>query len=501
MTQKRRRAAGVLLHVTSLPGSPGIGDLGPGADRFLDWARDAGVTLWQVLPLGPTGAGDSPYGASSAFAGNPLLISPELLARDELLPQGMPLDPPEFAPDAVDYAGVRTFRATILRASWQHVRTRKVSWALDEMRRFVEGEEQSAWLPDWALFAALKKRHDGASWLDWPREVARREPGAIAKVRDELAEPIAYQSYLQYLFFRQWARVHEAARSRGVALFGDAPIYVAPDSADVWANTRLFQLDGDLRPTAVSGVPPDYFSETGQLWGTPLYAWERHQQEGFAWWIGRVRANLRLCDLLRIDHFRALSAYWSIEAGSATAANGKWIPAPGKELFEALRKALGSLPIVAEDLGVITEEVVTLRTSIGLPGMKVMQFAFDEPDSEHLPHRHTADSVVYTGTHDNDTAAGWFARASPETRARALEYLGCDGRDLPWSLIRATLTSVADRAVVPMQDVLGLGTEARMNEPALPDGNWRWRLTDAQLEAKTAARFRRLVDLSGRLPR
>jgi 4-alpha-glucanotransferase len=426
------------------------------------------------------------------------LISPELLARDELLPEGLPLDPPHFAPTRIDYAAVREHRAGILRASWQHVRTRGVSWALEELRSFVEAPEQAPWLADWTTFAALKKRHAGAAWLDWPKQIARREPAALAEVRRELEAAIEYQGYLQYLFFRQWRRLRDAARRRGIALFGDAPIYVAPDSADVWAHTHLFQLDADLRPTAVSGVPPDYFSDTGQLWGTPLYAWERHQADGFTWWIERVRANLRTCDLLRIDHFRAFSAYWSIAAGSTTAAAGTWIPAPGEELFRALRKALGGLPIVAEDLGVITDDVVALREALGLPGMKVMQFAFDEPDSEHLPHRHTADSVVYTGTHDNDTAAGWFARAGQETRKRALDYLGGDGREIHWDLIRATLTSVADRAVVPMQDVLGLGTEARMNEPALADGNWRWRLTDAQLDAATAARFRRLVEVSGR---
>ncbi|MGE5276080.1 MAG: 4-alpha-glucanotransferase [Acidobacteriota bacterium] len=492
------RAAGILLHPTSLPGPFGIGDLGPEADRFLQWAASAGQTLWQVLPLGPTGHGDAPYGCSSAFAGNPLLISPELLRQEGLLPAWAPEARPASPDDRVDFDSVIPWKERILRQSWEHFREHANSGFRGELDAFCAAPEQADWLSDWALFAALKTRHHGRGWLSWGHELRTRDPGALERARRELSAEIAYQTYLQFLFFRQWGRVKRAANELGIAVMGDIPIYTALDSADVWANERLFTLDAEGFPTSVSGVPPDYFSATGQLWGNPLYRWDRIAEEGYGWWIARIRANLRACDLLRIDHFRAFAQYWAVPASERTALNGQWLPGPGRALFDAVRADLGSLPIVAEDLGIITEDVRELLGSIGIPGMKVLQFAFYEPDSEYLPHRHVPNSVVYTGTHDNDTARGWYASLNPEERERVWDYLGSDGREIHWDLARAAYASVSRRAIVPMQDVLGLGSEARMNTPAEAAGNWRWRAPGWAFRPEDAARLRRMAVLTGR---
>jgi 4-alpha-glucanotransferase len=498
---RRVRAAGILAHVTSLPGRFGIGDLGPGTVRFLDWVRDAGFSVWQILPLNPADRGNSPYGGASAFAGNPCLLSPEWMFEDGVLPAALIDSAPPFPPDRVDYAAVVPWKETLLRASWAHVRRHGITWVVDAVHAFARAPEQTSWLDDWALFAALRERYQGAPWTTWAAAVAQREPAALDAVRAELADAIEYQQFVQWLFHRQWARIHAEARTRGVRVLGDLPIYVAGDSADVWANPRLFQIDAQLRPTAVSGVPPDYFSDTGQLWGTPLFDWNVHRREGWSWWIERVRANLRVCDVLRVDHFRAFAAYWAVPAGASTAAAGHWEDGPGEELFAALESALGGLPLVAEDLGHITDDVRALLARTGLPGMKVLQFAFHEPDSDYLPHRHVADCVVYTGTHDNDTARGWWEGLDDAARQRARDYLGTNGGDIPWDLIRAAMGSVADRAVVPVQDLLGLDSTARMNQPSTAVGNWRWRLRDDALDAALAGRVRRLLELTGRLPR
>ncbi len=495
------RSAGILLHPASLPGPFGIGDLGPWIDRFLDWAVAAGQTLWQVLPLSPIGGGGSPYGGPSAFAGNPLLISPELLLRDGFLPVSAFEDLPTLPKERVDFEAVIAWKDRILRQSWEHFESHAGDPARDELEAFRRAPAQAAWLTDWSLFSALKARFSGRGWLEWDRGLRERDEDALDRASGELEAEVSYQAYLQFLFFRQWDRVRTAARDRGITVMGDMPIYVSLDSADVWAHPELFELDAQLRPTSVSGVPPDYFSETGQLWGNPLYRWSRLEETGYAWWVARVLANLRLCDLLRIDHFRAFAAYWSVPASEATALHGAWKPGPGARLFEAVRAELGGgpLPIVAEDLGVITEEVRDLLTELGVPGMKVLQFAFYEADGEYLPHRHTENAVVYTGTHDNDTAKGWYANLKPEERERVYDYLGADGgAEIHWALIRAAYGSVARRAIVPMQDVLGLGSEARINTPAAPAGNWTWRAPDWAFRPEDATRLRRMAVLSGR---
>jgi 4-alpha-glucanotransferase len=491
------RSAGILLHPTSLPGPYGIGDLGPSVDRFLDWAAAAGQTLWQVLPLNPTGGG-SPYTCTSAFAGNPMLISPEILARDGFLPAGELENAPAFPGERVDFGAALSWKDALLRRASAHFEAHAGSAAREEFERFVRAPEQ-AWLEDWALYASLKKDFGGRAWPHWEEDLARRDPGALRLHSAAAQDEIRHQRFLQFLFFRQWDRVRREASARGISILGDAPIYVAMDSADVWSRPELFQLDADRRPLQVAGVPPDYFSKTGQLWGNPLYDWERMAQDDFSWWVARISASLRTCDLLRIDHFRAFAAYWSVPAGDANALNGKWIEGPGRKLFDAARESIGSLPILAEDLGDITQEVKDLLEELGIPGMKVLQFGFYGSDSEYLPHRHPVRSVVYTGTHDNDTARGWYAALTPEERERVWDYLGCDGREIEWALIRAAYASVAERAVVPMQDVLGLGSEARMNTPSQPAGNWSWRVSADAFRPELAARLRRMAALAGRV--
>ncbi len=496
------RSAGILLHPTSLPGPFGIGDLGPWVDRFLDWAVAAGQTLWQVLPLSPMGGGGSPYGGPSAFAGNPLLISPELLLRDGFLPVAAFEDLPTLPRERVDFGAVLRWKDRILRQSWDHFAARAGDPVRAELEAFQRSPAQAGWLPDWTLYAALKARFSGRSWLDWDRDLRERNADALERASGELEAEVSYQAYLQFLFRRQWDRVLTAARERGIAVIGDMPIYVSLDSADVWAHPELFELDVDRRPTAVSGVPPDYFSETGQLWGNPLYRWDHMAETGYAWWVARFRENLGLCDILRVDHFRAFADYWSVPASETTAVNGSWKAGPGVALFDAVRAGIGGgpLPVVAEDLGDIGEEVRDLLAELGVPGMKVLQFAFYEPDGEFLPHRHTENSVVYTGTHDNDTAKGWYAGLKPEERERVYDYLGIENEDeISWALIRAAYCSVARLAIVPMQDVLRLGSEARMNTPAVPADNWTWRAPDGVLRPDDAARLRRMAVLTGRM--
>jgi 4-alpha-glucanotransferase len=473
--------------------------MGPEADAFVDWAASAGQGLWQVLPLGPTGHHDSPYYLLSAFAGNPLLISPERLVEDGFLPASAIADEPDLPHDAVDYQAAGTHKERLLRASYAHFSAHAPESAKDELTAFERAPEQEYWLADWTLYAALLAKHEG-SWTAWPRELVHQEAWALAAARAELSGEVAYQEYLQFLFFRQWARLKSHASARGVTIFGDVPIYLAHGSADVFAHQELFVLDADGKPEAVAGVPPDYFSETGQLWGNPLYRWDAMERDGYRWWIERLRLNLRLADLVRVDHFRGFASYWEVPAGEETAIHGRWVAGPGTRLFDALAAALGALPIVAEDLGIITAEVETLLEAVGFPGMKVLQFAFSEDDNGHLPHNHPRHSVVYTGTHDNPTVRGWWTALDAAARDRVAAYLGHDGDAIDRTLLRAAYTSVAERVIVPVQDVFGLGPDATMNVPGRAEGNWRFRAKKSLFTQEAAERLASLARLTGRAP-
>lgn len=494
-----QRAAGVLLHPTSLPGDYGIGELGDHVIAFLDWAQSAGMKLWQVLPLNPPGYGASPYGCLSSFAGNPLLISPQRLMQEGLLDAEDVAELPRFSDEHVDFELVHAHKPALLRTSWQRFSERASDEQRAALAAFVEAAEQREWLDDFTLYMSLKERSGGRPWWEWDAPYVARDANALESARREHADEIRFQEYVQFLFFRQWQIVRDAAHARGIRIMGDIPIYVAGDSADVWGNPELFQLGEDGLPTAVAGVPPDYFSATGQRWGNPLYRWDVMRENGYRWWIARVRTNLRFADVIRLDHFRGFAAYWEIPAEEPTAVHGRWMPGPGMSLFDALRNALGELPLVAEDLGFITDDVHELRISAGLPGMKILQFAFAQDDSPHLPHRYDPNTVAYTGTHDNDTARGWFDRAPEDERENARTYIGCmSENDVAWGLIRTALTSVADIAIVPVQDILGLGSEARMNTPGAEQHNWSWRVKAGALTHESAARLKRLATLTGR---
>lgn len=486
------RASGVLLHPTSLPGPWGIGDLGPEARAFVDGLAEARQRWWQVLPLGPTGYGDSPYQCFSAFAGNPLLISPQ-----ELLDEGL-LDPrdleakPQLVEGWVDFGQLTRWKMSWLRRAARNFLTSRTGSLAQEYAAFRR--EQAFWLDDYALFMALKEAHGGVAWTEWDTALVRRAPQALADWRARCELKIEEHAILQFFFFRQWHKLRTYASERGVGLIGDVPIFVAHDSVDVWSYPDLFFLDEQGQPSVVAGVPPDYFSATGQLWGNPLYRWERMAEDGYRWWIERVRCTLQLVDVVRIDHFIGFTRYWEIPAGSPTAEHGRYLPGPGAHFLDSLRAALGGLPLIAEDLGAVTPEVDRLRDQFQLPGMKVLQFAFaSDPHDRFLPHNFTSNFVVYTGTHDNDTTVGWFRSASARERAFAQRYLGRSGRDIAWDLIRLGLASVADTFIVPAQDLLSLGSEARMNFPGRPEGNWRWRLRSGQL---TGAVWQRLADLT-----
>jgi 4-alpha-glucanotransferase len=491
-----RRFSGVLAHPTSLPGPHGIGDLGTEAYAFVDWLVRARQALWQILPLGPTGYGDSPYASYSAFAGNPLLISLDGLVEDGLL-DASNLTHPDFPEEQVDFDAVTSFKQRQLRRAAERFHAGQGARLREDYAQFREA--QAAWLEDYALFMALREESGGQLWSSWPRELALREPQALDAARTRLAEQIDAQRFMQFVFFRQWAALKRYANERGVQVFGDIPIFVALDSADVWANTRQFQVDESGQPTAVAGVPPDYFSETGQLWGNPLYDWDAMRADGYRWWIARFRAVYSLVDIARIDHFRGFEAYWSVPAGEETAINGRWVPGPGHDLFEAVRAELGQLPVVAEDLGLITLAVDALREGEGFPGMSVLQFAFGSgSDNFYLPHNHARDTVVYTGTHDNDTTVGWWDSADTNTRDHVRRYLRIDGSDIAWDLMRAAFASVGETAVVPVQDILSLGNAARMNVPGRATGNWAWRMRPGALTNDLATRLRDLTELYGR---
>lgn len=494
------RVAGVLLHPTSLPGINGVGELGDEVVAFLDWAASAGMRIWQVLPLNPPGYGASPYGCLSSFAGNPLLISPQRLLQDDLLDPDDVADVPRFSDEQVEFDRVTEYKSNLLHVSWRRFNERASAELRTALDAFIHAPEQDAWLDDYTLYMALKERAGGAPWCEWEEELVRRDPRALQRVRVEHADAIRFWEYVQFLFFRQWAMVREAAHGRGIRIMGDVPIYVAGDSVDVWAHRELFQLDEHGHPTHVAGVPPDYFSDTGQRWGNPLYRWDQMRLTNFRWFVARVKANLRFADVVRLDHFRGFAAYWEVPADEPTAVHGRWMPGPGAALFEAIRNELGGLPLVAEDLGFITDDVHELRRSIGLPGMRILQFGFGEDDSAHLPHRFEPKTVVYTGTHDNDTARGWFEECTDVERDTTMTYLGSASADeIAWDLIRAAYTSVAETAIVPVQDILGLGSEARMNTPGEEKHNWTWRVGAGALTREHASKLRRLAQATGRL--
>jgi 4-alpha-glucanotransferase len=494
------RSAGLLLHPTSLPGRFGIGDLGPDAVAVLDWMRDAGLSVWQVLPLGPTGYEHSPYNSFSAFAGNPLLVSPDRLVEDGLVDRDAVRAGEVAASNRVDFAAVEKFKESLLRSAHARFRAAPPPALARELASFADRQRASTWLDDWSLYAAIKRREGGRSWLDWPAALRDRETRALSEARAALAAEIDYERFVQFLFHRQWGALRRAAGERGIRILGDVPIYVALDSADAWSRRELFDLEPNGRPRAVAGVPPDYFSSDGQLWGNPLYLWKRIAKSRYAWWLDRLAGALERADLVRLDHFRGFVAYWRVPADARTARGGKWVKGPGEALFRAARRRFGGLPFVAEDLGEIDEPVHALRRKLGLPGMRVLQFAFAENDSLHAPHRHDPLMAAYTGTHDNDTAKGWIASAGDEERKRALAYLGGTAATISESVVRATLTSSANLAIFPLQELLGLGPESRMNVPARNGGNWSWRARHAEVPADLPKRLREQVAASARLP-
>jgi 4-alpha-glucanotransferase len=491
------RSGGILLHPSSLPGSYGIGDLGPQAYRFVDWLVSTRCKLWQVLPLGPTGYGDSPYQCFSAFAGNPYLISFEALLEDGLLTREDFAGMPDFNASRVDFGRLIPWKLDLLQKAFSHHLSAPENLRA-EFDRFRA--DNASWLDDYALFMSLKEANGGGAWIDWDEGLRKREPSTLEKAREDHAESILRYSFYQFLFFRQWSKLRLYANERGIRIIGDIPIFIAYDSADAWAHPDLFYLGEDSLPTVVAGVPPDYFSATGQLWGNPLYRWKAHKDSGYAWWLERFRSVLKFVDVVRLDHFRGFAGYYEIPFGQPTAEHGRWVTGPGKDFFTTVSRELGEsknsiLPIIAEDLGVITPDVVKLRDQFHLPGMKILQFGFSGPDNPFLPHNYVTNCVAYTGTHDNDTALGWFHSAPEAERKFALRYLHSDGTDFAWDLIRSVWSSVAVYAVTPLQDALSLGTEARMNYPSRLGGNWEWRMNEDDLNSELAGRLRELNDL------
>ncbi len=488
------RASGVLLHPTSLPGPHGSGDFGAAAYHFVDWLVAAGQKLWQILPLGGIGPGNSPYMSTSAFAGNVLLIDLEELHRQGWLGADEVQPPAGIDEQRLNFAAVVPFRMDRLARAAQRFATQASAEQRAELQAFTQ--RHADWLPDYALFMTLAERHGWRDWCDWDAPLASRNPVAMASARQVHAERIAFWTFCQWCFFRQWLALKAYANARGIEIIGDAPIFIAYQSAEVWARPDLFELDARGRPTLVAGVPPDAFSDTGQRWGNPLYRWSAHAADGFAWWVQRIRRTFELVDVVRIDHFRGFAAHWEIPATEATAIHGRWVPGPGEALFKAIARELGPLPIIAEDLGVITPDVVALRKKFAFPGMRILQFAFDGGSGNaYLPHNHDVDAVVYTGTHDNDTTQGWWASLSEDQRHRVRDYLGVDGREIHWDLIRAACASVADTAVHPMQDVLGLSGEHRMNWPGKGEGYWQWRFAWSQVRPEHAQRLAHLTRL------
>jgi 4-alpha-glucanotransferase len=490
------RRGGILLHPTSLPGPHGCGTIGNQAEKWLDWMASAGMRLWQFLPLGPTGYGDSPYQSFSAFAGNPNLIDLEVLVDQGVL-DAADLDPIPDWPAAIDFGRFMAWKNPILNLAAERFKQRADPSRIDSYDEFVE--QQSDWLEDYALFRSLKEAHAGAVWTRWPDEFARREPAALERARAELASVIERERILQFIFRSQWNAVRERASELGITLIGDMPIFVAHDSADVWSHRGLFRLDSNGMPVVVAGVPPDYFSATGQRWGNPLYDWEVMERNGYAWWVGRLGSALELTDVVRLDHFRGFAAYWEIPAEEETAVNGRWVEGPGRDLLDRLFLQLGRLPLLAEDLGVITPDVEELRDEFNLPGMRVLQFGLEaDPDNPYLPHNYIGNCIAYTGTHDNDTSAGWYQNSTQEIKDFCLRYLRSDGTQIVRDMMRSIWASSAGWVVVPMQDPLELGSETRMNTPGQAGNSWSWRLQKSALTGDLAQELSDMNWLYGR---
>lgn len=493
-----QRTSGILLHPTSLPGCHGIGSFGSEAYRFVDFLAASGHSLWQILPLGPTGYGDSPYSALSAFAGNPLMICLErLVEAGDLEPAD--IDGICMEEGRAHFRFVHSLKTRLLRKAAGAFRTTNDPQRQEDFADFCR--KQADWLDDYALFQALRRKFKEASWNTWPLEIRQRQPEALTFWKKELADDLFVQSYIQYVFYEQWFALKSYANQRGIRLLGDMPIFVALDSADVWSHPELFQLDQESQPTLVAGVPPDYFSETGQRWGNPLYRWGHMEENNFSWWKTRLRWALAQTDLLRIDHFRGFESCWAIPADEPTAINGTWQPVPGAKLFQSLHDEFGQLPLIAEDLGIITPEVEALRDQFELPGMKILQFAFDSgPDNPYLPHNLSRCCVVYTGTHDNATTLGWWQNLPTEAQQQIAAYLGHPEPNMPWDLTHAAMVSVADTCIAPLQDLLGLDDSARMNRPGQPEHNWCWRFVPDALNDDLQQRLLQLNRLSGRAP-
>ncbi len=492
-----QRSSGILLHPTSLPSQGGIGDFGPAAYEFVDWLAAAKQTLWQVLPLQPVGSGNSPYSCTSAFAGNVLLISLERLTERGLI------DPQRVAaiPDgesAVDFDSVHAHKLPLLRQAAGEFLRLATGASRDRYDRFCRDNQW--WLEDYVLFSALREQYSRQPWNEWPAEIARRNPDTIAKLYSELGDQLDKERFLQFAFFEQWRALRCYCSERGIRVIGDVSIFVSYDSADVWTHPEMFRLKEDLSPEVVAGVPPDAFSETGQRWGNPLYDWEALRSDGYDWWIKRMRWAIETCDIVRLDHFRGFEAYWEIPADEPTAVHGHWVEGPNDELFKALQSALGKLPFIAEDLGYITPEVHHLRRSLEIPGMKILQFGFGNRGAHaYLPHRYDPDCVVYTGTHDNDTTVGWWKTgATAKEKQLASAYLGISKDGVNWAFIRAALASVANLCIIPVQDVLGLGSEARMNVPSETGDHWSWRLPAKALTPELAKKMATLVEITDR---
>ncbi|HEY7168562.1 MAG TPA: 4-alpha-glucanotransferase [Candidatus Binatia bacterium] len=494
------RASGLLLHLTSLPSRYGIGDVGPAAVAWIDKLSEAGQSWWQALPLGPTGYGDSPYQSLSSFAGNGLLISPEWLIEEGLLREAE-CAPPSFPSAAVDYGAVIRFKRRLLERAWLNFQNSAGSNLRAAFEQFCH--QQAHWLEDYALFQVLKAKYDEAYYLEWPADLVRRDAAALARARRELRSEIEQVCFAQFLLFRQGERLRTYGRSKGVSLIGDLPFYVSPDSSDVWANPDLFLLDEQRRPTFVAGVPPDYFSSDGQLWGNPVYNWEVLRQSGYRWCIDRLRALLAFVDVVRLDHFRGFAAAWRVPAGAATAKTGEWVAGPGADFFNVVKKELGGLPFIAEDLGIITPDVSKLRDDFEIPGTRVLQFAFDgHADNPYLPGNFVRNTIVYTGTHDNPTTRGWHEALPAVERKNLCSYLKApqlETSEVAWELLRLAWSSVAALAIAPLQDVLNLGAEARMNVPGRADGNWRWRCTQEMLSRREFESLRELTRTTNRI--
>ena len=493
------RSSGILFHPTSLPGKYGIGTLGKEAYAFIDFLKKSRQKLWQIFPLGPTGYGDSPYQSFSSFAGNPYLIDFDLLIEAHLLSEEDLRD--VFFGDNeeyIDYGAIYNQKYPLLRKAYENFKSSDNHEMKENLEHFKR--ENASWLNDYSLYISLKNHFNGLPWNEWAHDIKNREHGAMEHYRNELADDIEYHNFIQFLFFKQWGDVKRYANENGIKIIGDIPIFVAADSSDAWANREIFLFDEERKPVKVAGVLPDDFSATGELWGNPLYNWQKLKETNYSWWVERVRANLSTCDIIRIDHFRGFEAYWAVPYGDDTAINGQWEPGPGIDLFNAIKSQLGELPIIAEDLGLMTQGVIDLREATGFPGMKILGFAFDSgEENDYLPHTYTKNCVVYTGTHDNDTLIGWFQKAKEEDRQFARDYLNSRSDDeIHWDAIRGAWSSVASMAISPVQDFLGLGSEARINTPGVAAGNWQWRLRHGVLTDELAERIAKLTRVYSR---